>query len=159
MDIEKCLEYLSFGKSISAILIGSFSTNKSLNFVSISSHLLGSYIFLILESFCLAISLSLSWVCELELLSWVWESKLLSWVWESKLLSSLTTLLLSSPIFILLSLPKFLYCYIFHSKKTHLYFLINFFYFYKFIHSLSMWFNKKFNSFFFEVLNNLIQIF
>jgi len=29
-DEEKCLEYLSFGKFISTILIGSFSTNNNL---------------------------------------------------------------------------------------------------------------------------------
>jgi len=127
-DTEKCIEYLSFGRSISIILVGSFSTNKSLNFVSISSHWLESYIFLILQSFCLVISFSLLWV---------WESEILSWVWGSKLLSSLTTLLLYSSIFILLS----------SSKKTHLYFLIYFFiYFYKFIDSPFLCFNRKFNS-------------
>jgi len=57
---KKCLDYLSFEKSILIILIRYFSTNEYLSFISISSHWLGLYIFLVLELFFLVISFLLS---------------------------------------------------------------------------------------------------
>ena len=99
-----------------------FFTNKSLNFISISSPWLGPYIFLILELVYLAISF------------------MLSWVWESELLYSLTTsLLLSIPISILLSSS-------FNENSPIFSNSVLFVFFYKFIHNLFLWFYKELNS-------------